>query len=78
MSSAANLRTKKPRRGLRHQQPLLLQQPRGLAHRRPADAEFPGNPRFHHFGTRRQPALNDGLGQNAGDLADQIGVGKGR
>jgi hypothetical protein len=70
ISSAANCRTKKPRRG------LAIEKPGGLPHRRPAHPKFPRDPGLHHFGTWRQSPLNDGLRQNSRNLANQIGLGE--
>ncbi len=62
----------------RHQKPLLFQQPRGLANRRSADTQFPGDPCFHHFGAWQKLTLNNGLRQKPGDLADEIRLGESR
>jgi len=68
----------KPAARTSHQQPLALEKARGLPHRRPADAQFPGNPGFDHLGTWRQPSLNNGAHQHACDLADEICLGESR
>ena len=62
---------------MRDQQALLLQQPRSLAHRGTADAEFAGDAGLDDLGAGQQLSLDDGLGQDARDLADKIGVGEG-
>ena len=74
----SSLRTKKPRRGLATSNPCFSSSraaSRTGARLTPSSRAMPASTTF---GAGRQPSLNNGLHQDARDLADQIAIGKGR